>query len=98
MKRKVLGNLVAIVLVAGILAGCGGSPAPESSAEGSSGGTEGTQDTGESEESTAEDATDLSGLSFGPYGWPVAADLDYSQLYNKRFDGIEFTRIVNTGA
>ena len=98
MKRKVLGNLVAIVLVAGMLAGCGGSPAPESSAEGSSGGTEGTQDTGESEESTAEDATDLSGLSFGPYGWPVAADLDYSQPYNKRFDGMEFTRIVNTGA
>ncbi len=98
MKRKVLGNLVAIVLVAGMLAGCGGSPAPESSVEGSSGGAEGTQDTGESEESTAEDATDLSGLSFGPYGWPVAADLDYSQPYNKRFDGMEFTRIVNTGA
>ena len=98
MKRKVLGNLVAIVLVAGMLAGCGGSPASESSVEGSSGGAEGTQDTGEGEESTAEDATDLSGLSFGPYGWPVAADLDYSQPYNKRFDGMEFTRIVNTGA
>lgn len=98
MKRKVLGNLVAIVLVAGMLAGCGGSPASESSVEGSFGGAEGTQDTGESEESTAEDATDLSGLSFGPYGWPVAADLDYSQPYNKRFDGMEFTRIVNTGA
>ena len=72
MKRKVLGKLITIVLVAGMLTGCGSSPTPENSAEGSSGGAEDTQDSENSEESDEETAgSDLSSLSFGPYGWPV---------------------------
>ena len=103
MKRKASSKLLVAVLIAGMLTGCGSQPD-----SGSSKGDVGSQDAesspeskeesgGAAEEADGEDATDLSGLTFGPYGWPVAENLDYSQPYNKRFDGMEFTRIVNTG-
>lgn len=42
------------------------------------------------------DDTDLSELTFGP-GWKIDTSKDYTGDRYKRFDGLEFTRIVNTG-
>ena len=42
-----------------------------------------------------ESATDLSELTFGD-GWKIDTSKDYSGPEYKRFDGLEFTRIVNT--
>lgn len=92
------GKSLKLMLVAGIsismLMGCGN--------------TEGTiQDEGKSKTDIADrteaaDAeekqkeTDLSGLTFGYDEWPVEPSVDYTQPWAKRFDGVEFTRIVNT--
>lgn len=42
-----------------------------------------------------EATTDLSELTFGD-GWKIDTSEDYSGPQYKRFDGLEFTRIVNT--
>lgn len=47
--------------------------------------------------SNAEEGTDLSELTFGPFEWPVEPSIDYTQSWAKRFDGLEFTRIINDG-
>lgn len=39
--------------------------------------------------------TDLASLTFGP-GWKIDMSKDYTGEQYKRFDGLEFTRIVNT--
>ena len=43
----------------------------------------------------ASEQTDLSQLTFGP-GWKIDTSKDYSGSQYKRFDGMEFTRVVNT--
>lgn len=110
MKKKALSNLLAALLIAGMLTGCGSQPGSGSGSDGSAGGKEsgssqaaesGKDDSGQpggtEEAADSGDVADLSSLTFGPYDWPVAENLDYSEPYNKRFDGMEFTRIVNTG-
>ena len=43
----------------------------------------------------ASEETDLSSLTFGS-GWKIDTTKDYSGSQYKRFDGLEFTRAVNT--
>ena len=110
MKKKALSNLLAALLIAGMLTGCGSQPGSGSGSDGSAGGKEsgssqaaesGKDDSGQpggtEEAADSGEVADPSSLTFGPYDWPVAENLDYSEPYNKRFDGMEFTRIVNTG-
>lgn len=35
--------------------------------------------------------TNLEEIKIGPYEWPVHWGIDYTQPYNKRFDGLSFT-------
>lgn len=100
MKKKMMCKLFAALLVAGMLTGCGGQSDAGSGDAGSWDAVGSQKSDEESEEVEGEagneDATDFSSLTFGPHNWPVAENIDYSQPYNKRFDGMTFTRIVNT--
>ena len=55
-----------------------------------------TQETRAAETAEGEDQSALAELTFGN-GWKIDMSKDYSGSQYKRFDGLEFTRIVNTG-
>lgn len=102
MKRKGLSKLIAAMLVAGLLTGCGDKVEVGESGTGSADVEKESEEVSQDQDSDGDqedgnETPDLSGLTFGPYDWPVDPSLDYSQPYNKRYDGTEFTRIVNTG-
>ncbi len=106
MKRKLLSMLLAVSLMAVMMAGCGkndtssGSGGTTQSPAGTTaaGTKEETAAAGETATAEGTQATDVASLTFGPYNWGVPKDIDYSQPYNKRFDGLEYTRISATGA
>lgn len=97
MRKKMTKRVFAAVMAAGLLmTGCGG----EKSADGSTAEkvtentTQNVVNTVETEEAKGE-AADLSELTFGP-GWKIDTSKDYSGEQYKRFDGMEFTTIINT--
>lgn len=97
MKKRILAVLLLLALAVGLLAGCGSQTQntpkddPETAApDAAQYGAE--QDDGKSME---EYLAGLSELTFGPNNWPVNPGLDYSLSRNKRFDGLEFTRVLD---
>ena len=88
MKRKVLSMLLVVTLAAGMLAGCGKETEPD--------GNSGKESDNIGDEPLVEDEVDLSELTFGQEGWKIDTSYDYSGSQYKRYDGLEFTRVVNT--
>ena len=87
MKRKVLSMLLVFALAVSMLAGCG-----KETKTGENGG-KGLENTGDEGQ---EEKVELSELTFGKNGWKIDTSYDYSESQYKRYDGLEFTRIVNT--
>ncbi len=98
MKKRLLGVLLIVALIACTAAGCGQNGGSGSAGETTTAAvnkeTVNSAETQSAEET--EGAADLSSLTFGPYNWGVPAAIDYSQPGIKRFDGVEFTRISDT--
>lgn len=112
MKQKAVSMLLVAALAAGVLTGCGNGAEPagndaktpaSDSAEGGSAQAS-AEESGSVEESAdadaesgQEDGTDISQLTFGHDNWKIDMSYDYSGPEYKRFDGMEFTRVVDTG-
>ena len=94
--------MLAAMMMASMLAGCGNSGsgnASGSTAQGSKVSETAKSEASEDSEASEEEGTDqsaLAELTFGK-GWKIDMSKDYSGSQYKRFDGLEFTRIVNTG-
>ncbi len=67
-------------------------------AEGSTEESGGAADSADADgENGQEGGTDISRLTFGHDNWKIDMSYDYSGPQYKRFDGMEFTRVVDTG-
>ncbi len=112
MKQKAVSMLLVAALAASVLAGCGNGaksagkdakpPAGDRAEDGKA--QTGAEESGSAEESTdaagengQEDGADISQLTFGHGNWKIDMSYDYSGPQYKRFDGLEFTRVVDTG-
>lgn len=93
MKKKVVSLLLVIALSISVLAGCGNTADTNQSDDK---GKESAEEVSKEADAEEVQEVDLSGLTFGYDEWPVEPTIDYTQSWAKRFDGMEFTRIVNT--
>nr|WP_296437386.1 extracellular solute-binding protein [uncultured Acetatifactor sp.] len=105
MKQKAVSMLLIAALAAGMLTGCGneassggeGTKTPDSGAKQETNESPATDKDAETGESDMQgDGTDLSQLTFGQDNWKIDMSYDYSGPQFKRFDGMEFTRVVDT--
>ena len=111
MKQKAVSMLLVAALAAGVLTGCGNGaqPAENDAKTPASGSADGgnTQDSEEESGAAGESAdadgesgqegdTDISQLTFGHDNWKIDMSYDYSGPQFKRFDGMEFTRVVDS--
>ena len=95
MKRKLVSMLLTVALTVSIFAGCGKETSPNAGKDTAASEAAEEEVVAGSEEEVQGEEVDLSELTFGAEGWKIDTSKDYSGPQYKRFDGLEFTRIVD---